>query len=226
MEAGRVLELPAPANSEDIAASLEALSKSLQEQATGLLARAERLQQLAEQVRDEGLRSGGRVVARPALDSPEVEASLQVKIREILTNCDLATEEHIAERLGLPIKVARPVLKELEADGQVASIRRRGERVYTWLYPDGRGNDPTTAPRQEGRVMAEVRRDAQMIDVDRGKPIRLVTSNRDRRARSTPGVRHKMKLKDAAYERQEEAKAKRAEEQRAKAAAAPKGKKK
>lgn len=229
VEAGRVFELPVtPANSEDIAAALEAQSKGLQEQATGLMARAERLQQIAEQVRGEGLRSGGRVVARPVLDEPGAEKSLEVKIRELLTNCDLATEDHIAETVGVPVKILRPLLKQLADDGSVATIRRRGERIYTWLYPNGRGNDPTTAPRQEGRVAAEVRRDGQMIDVERGKAVRLVTSNRDRRARSTPGVRHKMKLKDAAYERQEAAKARRAEEQRAKAAQTPpqKGKKK
>jgi hypothetical protein len=225
MEASRVVGLPpAPANSEDIAASLEAQSKALQEQATTLLARAERLAQIAEQVRDAGLRAGGRVLARPDLTGPGAEATLEVKIRGILTSCDLATEDHLAEQTGVPVKALRPILEELAGAGKVASLRRRGERIYSWLYPDGRGDAPRDAPTQEGRVLAEVRRDGAMIDTDRGKPVRLVTSNRDRRARSTPGVRHKMKLKDAAYERQEAAKVARAEEQQRKAAQ-PKGKK-
>lgn len=224
-----MLEVPAPpANSEDVAASLEAHSKALRDEATALLARAERLGQIAEQVRDAGLRAGGRVVVAPDFAAPDVEATLEVKIRDTLASCELASEEYLAETLGLPLKVLRPVLKELTEAGKVATLRRRGERIYSWLFPDGRGDAPNDAPTQEGRVMAEVRRDAQMIDVDRGKPVRLVTSNRDRRARSTPGQRHKMKLQDQAYERQQAAKEKRAEEQRIKAAQTPqpKGKKK
>lgn len=180
--------------------------------------RGERLQELAQQVRDVGLRAGGRVVARADAD---VEATLEARVRDLLTKSELATETAIAEALGLPVKAVRPVLKELADQGKLASVKRGRERVYAWLFPDGRGDAPVVAPRSEGMVRADVRREAAMIDVDRGKPVRLVTSNRDRRARSTPGVRHKMKLKDAAYERQEEAKARRAEEQRAKAAQTP-----
>lgn len=224
-----MVEFPAIGNSEDVAAALEAQGQALEaqghalrNQAIGLQARADRLRELAEQVRDQGLRSGGRVVAPPP------EAELESRLRDILTSCELASEAFLAAEMGVTIRTLKPKLAELVDDGKVASLRRRGERVYTWVFPDGRGDAPNDAPTQEGRVQAEIRRDAQMIDVDRGNPVRLVTSNRDRRARSTPGVRHKMKLKDAAYERQEAAKAARAADQQAKAAQTPrpKGKKK
>lgn len=201
-----VVDFPLSAgNSEDIAAALEA-------QAASLLAQAERLRLIAERVREEGLRSGGRVVV-----AQTDEVSLEAKVRDVLTDCELATEEFLCESTGLAVKALRPALAQLEADGKVVSMRRRKETVYAWLFPDGRGDAPANAPRQEGRVMADVARDAKMIATDRGTPVRLVDKQRGRRARSTPGVRHRMKMQDKAYEEQQAAKAERAAKQREKA---------
>lgn len=201
-----IVDFPVPArNSEDIAAALEA-------QAVSLLAQAERLRKLAEEVREAGLRSGGRVVA-PRVD----EVSLEERLRDVLSDCELATEEFLCEATGVTVRALRPAIAELEEAGKLVTMRRRGETIVSWLFPDGRGDAPMKAPRQEGKVMADVAREAQMIATDRGKPVRLVDKQRGRRARSTPGVRHRMKMQDARYEAQEAAKAARAEKQREKA---------
>lgn len=190
------------APSEDIAAALEA-------QAVTLRAQAERLCQLAARVREDGLAATGRVSV-----SPEIDA--EAAVRDFLAD-RLASHEELLEHTGLKPSRLKMVLGGFLADGSIVSTGRGKHVVYAWVFPDVSDPKPSVAPRSEGMVKAAVARDAQMIATDRGKPVRLVDKQRTRRARSTPGVRHRHKMQDKAYAEQQAAKEKRAEEQRAKA---------
>jgi hypothetical protein len=144
-------ELP----SEDVAAALE-------HHATSLEAQAMRLRQIAVRVREQGLRATGRVkVADP-----------EAQIRNFLLDTDLASDADLAEDVGWTVAKLRKFMRDLEADGKVASVKRGGQTVYAWIAPE-RKPGKHSAPRSEGMVTAEVRRDAEMIYQDRGTPVRL-----------------------------------------------------
>lgn len=196
-------EITAGTSSEDIAAALEA-------QAVTLRAQAERLCQLAARVRDQGLIATGRVAVSPELDA-------EAAVRDFLGD-RLASYAELLEHTGLKPRRLNMVLDAFVTDGSVACAGGRGrDATYAWVFPDVADPKPKVAPRSENLVKADVARDAQMIETDRGKPVRLVDKQRTRRARSTPGVRHRHKMQDKAYAEQQAAKEKRAEEQRAKA---------
>lgn len=87
--------------------------------------------------------------------------------------------------------------------------------------PDGPTSYEPSAPDPVQAAIANAR-----IFVQRGEPVRIRTERKNRRGMSTPGQRQKMKNQERNYQRQQEAKVKRAEMQKSKAQKDPKWRKK
>jgi hypothetical protein len=94
------------------------------------------------------------------------------------------------------------------------------EEVYAWIPLPAGPKEHETGPTPESIAVMEM--GGFEVLSPRGGPVRIRTERQMRRSLSTPGARQTHKLRELAYQRQEEARQKRAEEQRLKGSKKPK----
>lgn len=138
------------------------------------------------------------------------------RVRDAAKDMDRFTVAQLARKLAMHPQELAYYLAELRIRG---AIEWWDDGHYQWAKVENRtrpGFEHETKTPPEKLPPAGTESRAQ------GKPIRLVhagSHGKRGKAMSQPGVRHRIKMKDLAWERMEAAKAARAEEQRAKTAA-------
>ncbi len=139
----------------------------------------------------------------------------EIAFRDKLQELGEATRDQLADALEWPVQQLVHYIEVgeergfLEVDGDVLAYCKPGpERIITRRR---RGRQPE----RERPAYTEARAT--------GEAVRVVNHGKRGKLGSQPGVRHRQKMKDAAYERQQAAKEARAAEQREKAKAQPAG---
>lgn len=138
------------------------------------------------------------------------------------------TATDIAREMGVDIETGRKSVTALCMHGicKYTGDKVDGPHGYEDLVeyidlPDGPTSYVPSAPDPVQAAIAGAR-----IFVERGQQVRIRTERKNRRGMSTPGQRQKMKNQQRNWEKQQDAKAKRAEIQKSKAQKDPKWKKK
>lgn len=138
----------------------------------------------------------------------------------IFTIADLASVMAVPEEALEPFVFGLLYNGTIEDTGDRINGNGPVQEIYSWVpLPPGPREHETGIPAE---VMAVMEMGGFELLSPRGGPVRIRTERDQRRSLSTPGARQTHKLRELAYQRQEEARQKRAAEQSLKANKKPK----